>query len=66
MNLKELNFIKEASQRPALQRVSFPLGKIDDKSTKEKPFSLSQVSLMVVRYWKRVLELSPSTVSLSQ
>jgi len=31
MNLKELNFIKKASQRPALQRVSFPLEKIDDK-----------------------------------
>lgn len=66
MNLKELNFIKKASQRPALQRVSFPLEKIDDKSTKEKPFSLNQVSLMVVRYWKGVLKLSPSTVSLAQ
>lgn len=65
MNLKELNFIKEASQRPVLQRVSFPLEKIDDKPTKEKPFSLNQVSLMVVRYWKRVLKLSP-TVSVAQ
>lgn len=65
MNLKELNFIKEASQRPVLQRVSFPLEKTDDKPTKEKPFSLNQVSLMVVRYWKRVLKLSP-TVSLAQ
>nr|KAF6456886.1 hypothetical protein HJG63_011519 [Rousettus aegyptiacus] len=37
MNLKELNIIKKASQRPALQRNSFPLEKIDDKSIKGKP-----------------------------
>lgn len=65
MNLKELNVIKEASQSPALQRVSFPLEKIDDKSTKGKPFSFSQVRSMPVRYWNKALKLSPSTVPLA-
>lgn len=65
MNLKELDIIKEASERPSLQRVSFLLGKIDDKSAKRKPFFSSQVSSMPVRL-RSSFEIPPSILPITE
>lgn len=64
MNLKELNIIKEASWRPALQRVSVQLEKIDDKSTKGQPSSFEPGESNASEISQHSLKLSPSTVPL--
>lgn len=64
MNLKELNIIKEASWRPALQRVSVQLEKIDDKSTKGKPSSFEPSESNANEISQPSLKLSPSAVPL--